>query len=132
MCRPVTRADGGRGESQTDSWPGPTGSRRTSVVAVPDLLYDLPGDQQADRADRGHAGRRLQEPLHGVPALGLEPVRARPVGQLVERGGQRLAGGIDLELDLSWVASRRHGDSLPDDPKVSSPANLRDTREGSS
>src|SRR4051812_43546367 len=101
-----------------------------SVVAVPDLLDDLPGDQEADRPDRRHARRGLQEALHGVSARGLETRRARPVGQLVQRGGQRLAGGVDLELDLSWVASSRHGDSLPDDPKVSSPANLNDTRQG--
>ena len=72
---------------------------------------------------------RLQEALDGVPALGLEPRRARPVGQLVQGGGQRLAGGVDLQLDLSWVA--RHGDSLPDDPPVQlSPRTATDTRRG--
>src|SRR4051812_20506470 len=96
-CRSLTSAEGGRGKSQTDSWPGPTGSRR-SVVAVPDLLDDDDGDQQADRADGGLARRGLQEPLHGLPALDLEPRRAGPVGQLVERRGQRLTGGVDLQL----------------------------------
>src|SRR4051812_25773280 len=98
-----------------------------SVVAVADLLDDLPGDQEADGADGGHAGRGLQEALDGVLPLGPQARGARPVGQLVQGGGQRLAGGIDLELDLSWVA--RHGDSLPDEPQVSSPADRNDTRE---
>src|SRR4051812_30269590 len=83
---------------------------------MPDLLDDGEAHEQPHAADDRHADRRLQEPQRGIATLVGHPLGAAAVDQVVEGGGQRLAGGVDLQLDLSRVpghvgqpARRRRG-----------------------